>query len=115
MYTEEFKLYDINYKINVGRNSKENWNLIDISEKDDLWFHVEDKPSCHVIITKPFNCNGIPRACIIKAAQLCKEYSKYKNDKKVKIIYTEISNVRKGKDIGSVLIINLKKLENITI
>ena len=80
-----------------------------------MWFHVEDKPSCHVFIVKPFNCDLIPKDVIIKAAQLCKFYSKYKNDKKVKIIYTEIRNIKKGKDCGSVSIINLKKLENITI
>lgn len=115
MYKEEFKSDDLMYKIIVGRNSKENWGLIDISEKQDLWFHVEDKPSCHVFIVKPFNCDLIPKDVIIKAAQLCKFYSKYKNDKKVKIIYTEIRNIKKGKDCGSVSIINLKKLENITI
>jgi len=115
MYKEEFKSDDIIYKISVGRNAKENWDLIDVSEKDDVWFHVEDKPSCHVFIVKPFNCDSIPRDVIIKAAQLCKCYSKYKNDKKVKIIYTTIGNIKKGKDIGSVLITDLKKLENITI
>lgn len=115
MYKEEFKLDDINFKIIVGRNSKENWNLIDFSDKEDLWFHVEDKPSCHAFIVKPFNCESIPKNIIIRAAQLCKIYSKYKNDKKVKIIYTKINNIKKGKDIGSVTIINLKKLENITI
>ena len=115
MYKEEFKSNDIIFKIIVGRNSKENWDLIDVSEKQDVWFHVEDKPSCHVFIVKPFECDSIPRDVIIKAAQLCKQYSKYKNDKKVKIIYTDINNIKKGKDCGSVSIINLKKLENITI
>lgn len=115
MYKEEFKSNDVIFKIIVGRNQKENWDLIDVSEKQDIWFHVEDKPSCHVFIVKPSECNSIPRDVIIKAAQLCKQYSRYKNDKKVKIIYTEIHNVKKGKDCGSVSIINLKKLENITI
>ena len=100
MYKEEFKSDDIIFKIIVGRNCKENWDLIDVSEKQDIWFHVEDKPSCHVFIVKPFECDSIPRDVIIKAAQLCKFYSKYKNDKKVKIIYTEINNIKKGKDCG---------------
>jgi predicted ribosome quality control (RQC) complex YloA/Tae2 family protein len=115
MYKEEFKSDNVSFQIIVGRNSKENWDLIDVSDKDDFWFHIDDKPSCHVFIVKPFNCESIPKDVIIRAAQLCKEYSKYKNDKKVKIIYTEINNIKKSKDIGSVSIINLKKLENITI
>ena len=115
MYIEELNSDDKIFKIIVGRNSKENWNLIDKSDEEDLWFHVDSKPSCHVFIVKPFGCDSIPKDVIIKAAQLCKLYSKYKNDKKVKIIYTEINNIKKAKDIGSVLILNLKKLEIITI
>jgi predicted ribosome quality control (RQC) complex YloA/Tae2 family protein len=115
MYKEELKSdYNI-FEITVGRNSKENWELIDRSENDELWFHVDDKPSCHVFIKKPLNIDIIPKDVIIRGAQLCKEYSKYKNDKKVKIIYTTIDNIKKAKDIGSVRILNLKKLEIITI
>jgi predicted ribosome quality control (RQC) complex YloA/Tae2 family protein len=115
MYKEEYKSDDIIFKIIVGRNSKENWDLIDNSESDDLWFHVEDKPSCHVFIKKPFNCDIFPKDVIIRGAQLCKEYSKYKHDKKVKIIYTTINNIKKSKEIGSVTILNIKKLEIIII
>ena len=115
MYKEKFNSDNIDYDIIVGRNSKENWNLIDFADGKDLWFHVDDKPSCHVFIKIIPNTDRIPRDVIIRAAQLCKEYSKYKNDKKVKIIYTTINNIMKAKDIGSVHILNHKKLENITI
>ena len=115
MYKEEFISNNILFQIIVGRNSKENWVLIEQLEKDDLWFHVDDKPSCHVFIVKPFDCEIFPKDVIIKGAQLCKVYSKYKNDKKVKIIYTTINNIKKAKDIGSVTIVNIKKLENIII
>jgi predicted ribosome quality control (RQC) complex YloA/Tae2 family protein len=115
MYKEQINYNDTIFEIIVGRNAKENWNLIDNSEKEDLWFHIDDKPSCHVFIKKSLNCNIIPMSIIIRGAQLCKEYSKYKNDKKIKIIYTKINNIKKSKEIGSVIILNNKKLEIITI
>lgn len=115
MYTEQIISDDIKFEIIVGRNSKENWNLIDVSEKEDLWFHVENIASCHVFIKKPFICNIFPKDVIIRGAQLCKEYSKHINNKKVKIIYTTIDNIKKAKDIGSVTILNKKKLEIIII
>ena len=115
MYREYFTSNDIIFEIIVGRNSKENWDLIDKSEKEDLWFHIDSKPSCHVFISKPFKCEIFPKDVIIRAGNLCKIYSKSKNDSKVKIIYTTIDNIKKGKDIGSVYILNLKKLEIIII
>jgi len=115
MYKEQINSDNNDYEITVGRNSKENWNQIDISDENDLWFHINDKPSCHVFIKKPINIKDYPRDVIIRAAQLCKEYSKYKNDNKVKIIYTTINNIKKAKELGSVYILNYKKLENITI
>jgi len=124
MYTEKILSEDKEYLIEVGRNAKENWSLIDKSDDDTLWFHVEDKPSCHVFIKlnvcaklnvyETLNVN-IPHDVIIRGAHLCKLYSKYKNDKKVKIIYTKINNIHKGKDIGSVNIIANKKVNFITI
>ena len=115
MYKEYFTSNDIVFEIIVGRNSKENWNLIDESEKEDLWFHIDNKPSCHVFISKPFECDTFPKDVIIRASVLCKNYSKSRNDSKVKVIYTTIDNIKKGKDIGSVFIINSKKLEIIII
>jgi predicted ribosome quality control (RQC) complex YloA/Tae2 family protein len=97
----------------VGQNAKENWQLIEIAEPFDLWFHLDDKSSGHVIIKEIFNGNknmcrdskyfGYPYEIIIKGAEYCKSQSKYKMSK-VTIVYTTIENIKKGKDVGSVII-----------
>ena len=33
----------------IGKNAKENFEIIDHSKPNDLWFHIENAPSCHVI------------------------------------------------------------------
>ncbi len=109
MKLQTHKIGDQVFDIFVGTNSKENWEIIDGSGPDDLWFHVEDLPSGHVIIREQFNksCNFdpiYPNQIISIAANLCKCQSKYKDRTKLKIIYTQISNIKKGKEIGSVLV-----------
>jgi len=109
----------INYVINVGKNCKHNWSLIDSAQPDDIWFHVDSYASSHVII----NLNGISSDDFIKAnkniirecAITCKSKSKAKDEKKVKIIYTVISNIKKGKDTGSVIILDLNKIKSVFI
>ena len=92
---------EIIYKL--GRNAKENFILID--EAYDIndnywWFHINDCPSGHCIIfTEDITSNMISIA-----ANIVKQYSKLKDQKKVKIIYTQIKNVEKTKTIGQVLI-----------
>ena len=107
------KISDRNFIIRVGQNSKENWNLIDCADYFDLWFHLDDNPSGHVVIKEILNKNLVltrtneffdyPYELILIGSQYCKTQSKYKKSK-VTVVYTTISNVKKGKDIGSVFI-----------
>lgn len=99
---------DIKYIIYIGSNARDNWNLIDNSYPDDLWFHLDNMPSAHIVITQQTNqiediyySNQI----ISIAADYCKSSSKNsKNLHKAKIVYTKIKNLKKGKEIGSVII-----------
>ena len=86
---------DITYK--VGKNAKENWDLIDESEEDDIWIHLHDYPSCHVIIE---NTKYLEKEHILHGCHLCKEHSKYKNDKKIKVSVLDKKYVKKGKVVG---------------
>ena len=52
----------------------------------------------------------INKSMIIFAGSLVKEYSKLKNNKKVKIIYTQIKNITKTKTPGCVLTQNTKTI-----
>jgi predicted ribosome quality control (RQC) complex YloA/Tae2 family protein len=92
---------NIMYKL--GRNAKENFELIDEANNinsDYWWFHLEDYPSGHCII----HTTEIDKSNIIFAGTLVKSYSKLKYQKKVKIIYIQIKNIRKTKTIGEVLL-----------
>ena len=47
----EFESFFIDgYKISIGRNAKENQKLLESARAEDLWFHIKDVPSSHLII-----------------------------------------------------------------
>jgi predicted ribosome quality control (RQC) complex YloA/Tae2 family protein len=98
------------YTIKAGQTAQENWNLIDESNEDDIWFHVEDLPSCHVVL-KNDGKNKLHKSVIKYCANICKEGSKQKHAKNVRIIYTEIKNVKKGKDVGSVTVSSIRHIK----
>lgn len=92
---------EITYKL--GRNAKENFELIDDAQDDNpdyWWFHLEGHPSGHCVI---YNAE-ITNQMVAIAANLVKQYSKLKGDKKVKIVYTQIKHVEKTKTLGQVLL-----------
>jgi len=97
----------------VGQNAQENHDLLDEADEHDLWFHVSEHPSCHVIgkIPKDVDLDKSELAKIAKqGAIICKSFSKFKSDKNVKIDYTRVKNVTKLKTPGSVIIKNAKCL-----
>jgi len=84
-----------------GKNAQDNWDLIDASKQNDLWFHLEDTSSCHVVLSLPegISYKDISKQTIIHCAMECKKRSK----KNANVIFTEISNIIKGDAVGSVL------------
>lgn len=93
------------YTIRVGENAKDNWDILRDADNLDIWFHVDKFSSSHVILkTNSIPLKKIHKSVINYCANLCKEGSKYKNLKKLSIIYTEIRNVtiNKGGSMGSV-------------
>jgi predicted ribosome quality control (RQC) complex YloA/Tae2 family protein len=92
-----------NYYANIGKNARENWNILDSSEKFDIWFHVENSSSPYVILEVKDN-NPISHEIIIECAKLCKNNSKCKNTKNTPVIYCEVSNLSKGINLGSVIL-----------
>lgn len=99
------------YTIRVGENAQENWNLIDDSSQNDIWFHVESHPSCHVVLSIGDHKQTPHKTVINYCAALCKEGSKFSNHKNIKIIYTEIKNVKKADTVGSVFTKNTKTVK----
>jgi predicted ribosome quality control (RQC) complex YloA/Tae2 family protein len=91
------------YTIMVGESAQDNWDVIDASDENDLWFHVNNIPSCHVVL-KVIDNKMPHKSVLIYCACLCKEGSKAKkSNSKTNIIYTEIKNVKKDKTVGSVV------------
>jgi predicted ribosome quality control (RQC) complex YloA/Tae2 family protein len=93
------------YIYKLGRNAVENFELIDSSYLEDWWFHLEDYPSGHCVISsiknELFDCSNEMK---IFAGNLIKQYSKAKNEKKIKIIFTQIKNIVKTKTVGQVIV-----------
>ncbi len=61
------------YKVLIGRNSKENQALLKIAKSNDLWMHIRDIPSSHLIIKT--DKQNLPQTVIEKAAKLCVDFS----------------------------------------
>lgn len=97
----------------VGKNAQENHDIIDEADPEDLWFHVNGYPSCHVIGKLPKDIE-IDRAALhkiaVQGAVVCKELSGLKKQKNVEICYTKIKNVTKGNAVGSVTLTDKKTM-----
>ena len=50
MKTELFNYNNTIYTIIIGKNKNENWAIIDDASGTDLWFHISEMPSCHVLL-----------------------------------------------------------------
>jgi predicted ribosome quality control (RQC) complex YloA/Tae2 family protein len=102
---------DIDYK--VGTCAQENHDIIDAADAEDLWFHISGCASCHVICKLPENVKLDKKSIYkiaIQGAVICKQNSKYKSYKNVKIDYTKIKYVTKKEIPGSVIITNASSI-----
>ncbi len=61
------------YKIMLGTSERENIYLLENSKASDFWFHLKDRPSCHVIVQN--TKKEIPLSVITQAAMLCAKFS----------------------------------------
>jgi predicted ribosome quality control (RQC) complex YloA/Tae2 family protein len=112
----------------IGNNGKKNFELIDQADRFDLWFHIHNEPSCHVIACLKnirftsrddelpnfydINFDSLDKKqklqIIKQGAILCKQYSKFKSSKDVDIVYTKIENVEKTEITGKVMVFSGK-------
>tara|TARA_B100001248_G_C27391382_1_gene462537 strand:+ start:861 stop:1184 length:324 start_codon:yes stop_codon:yes gene_type:complete len=84
----------------VGENAKENWQLLDNSQQNYTWLHLKNLSSPYVII----NHSNPSKNILNYAASLCKSHSKFSQLRKIKVIYTQIKNLRKADKEGSVFV-----------
>ena len=95
--------------IAIGENAKENWALIDASEAEWWWFHLKSFPSSHVVL----QTNEPTDEELIAAATWCKDTTKYRNLKNLKVSYCQIKNIKKSDKIGSVTFVSNRKVKDI--
>ena len=78
------------FKIMLGKNQKGNEELLKEAKKRDIWFHIKDTPSCHVIIRT--DKVSVPQSVLDFAAKICVEFSVTKKGTYL-VDYTQRRNV----------------------
>ena len=94
----------------IGENSKENWQILDHYYKINcnyIWFHLNSFPSGYVIMLSDI-INDFD--LLNYGAFLCKENTKYRNLKDLKICYTTLNKLKKTDKIGEVKILGKPKI-----
>ncbi len=106
----------------VGENALDNHCIIDLADKKDMWVHLKNIPSCHVIVRVPSSeeCEDhvstgnkrwyrdILRKATRQGGILCKQYSKNSlrsaglSKSKVDVIAYSVGNVEKSAVPGQV-------------
>lgn len=79
------------FKIMLGTSQRENIYLLENSKASDFWFHLKDRPSCHVIVQN--TKKEIPLSVINQAATLCAKFS-VDYDGVYEVDYTQRRNVK---------------------
>ena len=108
MKTELFNYNNTIYTIIIGKNKNENWAIIDDASGTDLWFHISEMPSCHVLLKNDEKLRLVPRQVIKRCAYLCKINSAAKTVSKCDVIYATISNIKKTDIVGQVTVTQSK-------
>lgn len=77
----------------IGKNEKDNFNIIDMSGPNDLWFHLSDYPSCHVIAKLPENIHKKILKYIIKKVQFYVNKIQNINQKKIFLLFIHLLKI----------------------
>ena len=91
---------DHNIEIYVGENANDNWDILDKANQNYIWMHLNNFSSPYIII----NISNPNKSILNYGASLCKLHSKFSKSNKIKVIYTEVKNVKKGNKLGSAII-----------
>ena len=67
------------YKVSLGKNEKGNIEVLKNARAKDVWIHMKDRPSTHVIITT--DKQKLPERIIEAAARLCVDFTTPQKDR----------------------------------
>ena len=98
---------DIEYCI--GQTAKENWELLETLQQENsdyIWFHLNSFPSPYVIMKSDLMeiSEQSHSDYLIYGATLCRDNTKYRNLKDLKICYTRLKKLKRGSKVGEVII-----------
>ena len=99
----KFKTFKVDgFTVYLGKNNFQNDKLLSQASKSDLWFHVKNYHSSHVIAKT--NGENYPPSLIQTCAEICAHYSQGGRGDKLSVDYTERKFVKKqgGKNLGGV-------------
>jgi len=98
------------YTIYCGKDAKNNDELLDECEPEDIWFHVANQSSGHVVLKneEKSTVKKVPRQVIKRCACICK--ASIRASGKCEIIYTERKNITKTSTLGRVVTENVKTI-----
>jgi len=86
------------YKVLVGRNSQENQKLLQFAKANDLWMHIRDIPSSHVLIRT--DKQNLPQSVIESASKLCVDFSvKHAGEYEVDYTKRKFVKVQEGSSV----------------
>lgn len=95
------------YKILLGKNEKGNIKLLKDAKAKDIWFHLKDMPSAHVLVKT--DKQNIPQNVLEFAAKLCVEFSTTQKGSFL-VDYTKRQDV-KAQEGANVLYYNYKTIK----
>jgi len=67
------------YKVSLGKNEKGNIDLLQAAKARDIWLHLKERPSCHVIIST--DKQNVPEHIIHAAARMCVDFTTTSKDR----------------------------------
>jgi predicted ribosome quality control (RQC) complex YloA/Tae2 family protein len=105
------KFEELEKNITIGKNANHNHSIILEADDEDIWFHLEDYPSSHVIVSNKYNNGQLTRSELKFCGRICKTRSKYSQCSKIKVNYTKIKNIKILDVPGSVSISNFKTIK----
>jgi predicted ribosome quality control (RQC) complex YloA/Tae2 family protein len=114
MKTELFSVANIEFPITfyIGRTQQENHSVLDLAKPTDLWFHLADTSSCHVIAILPNGINRKERGYIIRrGALICKQNTaRAASQSRVAVAYTTVQDCIKSDIPGAVSVANIRTI-----
>ena len=102
------------HQVYVGRNGRQNDQLIRDAHPDDIWLHAKGRPGSHVVI-KSDRKGDVPDEVLTRAAELAAYHSKGRDATRVEVTYTFVKHLKKPKGARPGLVVVSEELGTLTV